>query len=156
MEPCKEAFLPADIKTSVVVFELSTYDEYIYEIVLKSLKVGEEVDEKNILNEETFKRVRKEKIKVIKANYDKPYMILTQKQLKELTVESGYVIRELLVNDLVSENNANFENYTTFFISDLKTSSSHKLADPTDELISNCHFNKKQYKFVDLLTLLLN
>lgn len=153
-EPCKGVIVPTEIQSSKVIFEMPTYNEYVEEVVLLSLRSGKEVAEENILNEVIYNKIRKSKIKEIKSLYNNDYQVMTKEQVKSTDMTSGFIFQEQLVNDLVSENNAKFEQYTTFSIKDIRSDAEFTLADPSKDATANCIVQKGQYKYADIIAVI--
>lgn len=152
-EPCKDIAVPEEISSSTVIFELATYDEYVYEIALESTIMGITIDENSILNERTFKKIRQEKIKQIKDHYKSSFAVMTKRELEDSNLSEGFVFKENVLSDLVSEDNNKFTEYTSFEILDTRTNKSYTLANPSDTKYSSCLINKENYKFRDILEL---
>lgn len=152
--PCKEIVIPADLENGKVIFQIPTYDEYIKELVQNSVNGGAFVDEKNILTESTFKKVREAKIKTLKEAYDGDYDIMGAREVALNNITSGYLFEEELISSLVSGFNHKFEQYTVFSIRNLSTGTRYILADPSQSKSANCFVEKGKYKYEQLITLL--
>lgn len=155
-EPCKEAFVPADIKSSVIIFELTTYDEYISDVALNPVIGGEIIEEKNILDEVIFEKIRKQKLTAIKSVFKGHCTILTKRQVENLSNPDSYVMREYFVSNLISPFKAKFEEYTLFTITDMRSGREYKLLDPTTKKLYNCTVGSDKVKYADMLAALLN
>lgn len=153
-EPCKEVMMPAEILSSKVIFQIPTYDEYVRGLVMGSINEGVFVSEEHILNEATYKKIRKSKIKTIKGTYTGDFQIMSANEVKEGKFRRGYIFEEMLIAELVSETNQKFEQYTAFSIKNMATATSYILADPSKGESSNCFVEKGKYKYSELISLL--
>lgn len=153
-EPCKGVIVPAAIHNYNVIFEMPTYDEYVHGVVLESLISGNPIADDNILTEATYNKVRKTKIKIIKSSYANDFQIMTKAELKSKQITSGFVFQEKFLSDFISESSTKFEEYTSFSVEDINTSTMYTLVDPSQGASSNCIVKKGEYKYADLLEII--
>lgn len=153
-EPCKELVIPANVGDQPIIFELATYNEYVHEVIVKSTRKGIFLDEKHILNEATYKKVRSMKVKAIKSLYPKDFIIMTKKEVKKTDISKGFIMSEEIVPELAKENNSKFEEYTSFILLEIGTENSVVITKPSDEDYANCMINKNQFKYADILAVL--
>lgn len=150
-EPCKKALIPSKAANSMVVFEMPTYEEYIENVVIESLTENKEIDASNVLDEETFNQSRAMKIGIIKEHYVGSYAIMTQYDVQKMEAYDGFIFKESIITDLVSESDSNFEKYTMFVLSEISTFAEYHLADPSTGNSENCLIDKT-YKFEELIS----
>lgn len=153
-EPCKGVIVPANISSSSVIFEIQTYNEYVHGVALEAIIQNEVLDDKDVLNEVTFKKIRKAKIKSIKENYSGDYKIMSKNEVKAKQFSSGFVFQEKFLSSLISESSNKFEGYTSFSVKDFSTSIVYTLVDPSQEESSNCIVKKGEYRYSDLLVII--
>lgn len=153
-EPCKGILIPAEIQSSKIIFEIPTYDEYVRNVVLESMKYGITIDEEDILNEFTYKKVRNVKIKIIESTYTGDYTIMTKDEVNALEGNAKFIFQEKFINNLVSDNSAKFERYTAFMLTDVSSSTQYTLVDPSQDDSSNCIVKNEEYKFNELIEII--
>lgn len=154
LEPCNKKVVPEHTQGSKVVFEIPTYAEYVHDIVLKSVSRDMPTSEENILSQKAYTKIRNRKVQAIKATKNKDFVIVSTKMLNADRVDTGFLVQEILVTNLVSKNNLKFEDYTNFILTDVTTSTQYTLIDVSDDASSNCVVEKGDYKYVELLSLI--
>lgn len=153
-EPCKGLAMPENVKEGKLVFEIPTYDEYVHGVVLHSLTSGKATPEEKILNESTYLKISKLKVRTIKSTYKGQFDIMSKKEVAQAGKKVNMVLQENVILDLVNENSTKFEDFTSFSIKDINTSSEYTLTNPSASYNENCLVDNNNYKFSDLIAII--
>lgn len=152
-DPCEKLSIPVSLTSEEIIFEIPLYDEYVLDLARLAL-LGETVEDKHIISQTTFQKIRNEKLKAIKKNYKNDYVIMTSAELKAKNPAKGFIVKEVILNDQVSPYNSRFETYTSFVLCDAASQQNYTLVNPSNEGYINCINSQSEFEFIDILNVL--
>lgn len=150
-EPCKNETIPSKINSSMMIFEFPVYDEYLEQVAQNALEAGKKINESTVLSESTFNEVRATKIKIIEQNYRGEFTVMSVKEVRQMEAYDGFIFRESVIDELVTEDATSFEEYTAFTLSEIATFSEYKLVNPSLDQDANCLLHGNDYEFSELI-----